>query len=102
VTDTPAANSETPAEAAEPAKEKSTKPFELIAGAKVEYATRTGTVVDVRGNGDAPYDVQIRWKGEKYPVWFLYRALEVAYGQGEFRIVKQGTPSFLSKICPFC
>ena len=88
-------------EAAAPEKPKPTGKFELISGAIVEYGQRKGKAVEVRGNGPEPYDVQIRWDGDKYPEWFLFAALRAAWAEGEFRVVQQGRESLLSKLMPF-
>jgi hypothetical protein len=88
-------------EAAPPEKPKPSGTFNLISGAKIEHGKRSGTVAKVRGNGPEPYEVQIRWEGEKYPEWHLFAALKQAWSQGEFCIVKQGRESLLSKLMPF-
>ena len=79
---------------------KPTAAFELIDGARIEYGTRSGKVTSVRGNGEKPYDVQIRWDGAKYPEWYLFAALRKASEEGEFRVVEQGRVSFLQKLLP--
>jgi hypothetical protein len=74
---------ETPAPAA-PAKRA---PFALRHGARVELGPKKGKVKIVRGTGDVPYDVQIRWDGEKYPEWHVYRTLQLHFDAGRFKIL---------------
>lgn len=76
-----------------PVVEARALPLEKLAlrpGAEVEHANRRGVVREVRGNGDRPYDVQIRWTSEKYPEWHLFAALECAHAQGKFRVLRAG------------
>lgn len=83
------------AEAAAPAASAGGNPshFLLKTGAEVAYGPRAGAVESVRGGSgqaDGAYEVMIRWRGEKYPEWYLYATLKRLHDQGEFKILRQG------------
>jgi len=76
--------------------------FALEPGARVRYGPDTGRVLEVRGGGEEPYEVEIRWDGKKYPEWHLYRSLARRFRGGDFEVLKPGRRSILRRICPFC
>ena len=67
-------------------EEMNRPPFDLKAGARISYGQKQGSVISVRGNGKAPYEVGIRWADEKHPQWMLFASLEMAYEQGTLAI----------------
>lgn len=77
---------EDPAGPETPPEEKK-KPFELRPKAQVRLGHRTGHVKTVRGNRGIPYEVEIRFDGEKYPQWFQYRTLRLHWEKGVFTIL---------------
>mgnify|MGYP004223541329 FL=1 len=63
-------------------EEMNRPPFDLKSGARISYGQKKGSVISIRGNGKAPYEVGIRWAEEKHPQWMLFAALKLAYEQG--------------------
>lgn len=80
------------AEEAVASEEINRPPFALQAGAAVSYGQKKGRVIATRGNGAEPYEVSVRWTGEKHPVWALYRSLKLAYEQGDLLITQRRRP----------
>lgn len=70
------------AEAPGESEEMNRPPFDLKSGARISYGQKKGSVISIRGNGKAPYEVGIRWAEEKHPQWMLFAALKLAYEQG--------------------
>ena len=67
-------------------EEMNRPPFDLKSGARISYGQKKGSVISVRGNGKAPYEVGIRWADEKHPQWMLFASLEMAYEQGTLAV----------------
>ncbi len=67
-------------------EEMNRPPFDLKSGARISYGQKQGSVISIRGNGKAPYEVGIRWADEKHPQWMLFASLEIAYEQGTLAI----------------
>ena len=79
----PAATVQPPAEA--PAAKM--PPLELRRGARLQLGYRLGRVETVRGGGAKPYDVRVRWEGEKYPVWLIHATLERDHARGFLKVL---------------
>lgn len=62
-------------------------PFSLRRGTRLQLGARTGTVEAVRWSGSHPYDVKLRWDGEKYPQFLLHRTLEFSYTSGALKLL---------------
>jgi len=60
-------------------------PLELKKGMRIQIGYRRGTVESVRGGWSKPYDVRVRWDGEKYPQWILHRTLEADHESGKLK-----------------
>jgi len=67
-------------------EEMNRPPFDLKAGVRISYGQKQGSIISVRGNGKAPYEVGIRWTDEKHPQWMLFASLEMAYEQGTLAV----------------
>jgi len=65
----------------------SRKPFSLAPKTRLKLGPRTGQVRTVRGNRDIPYEVEIRFEGEKYPQWFQYHTLRLHWEKGILEIL---------------
>ena len=61
-------------------------PFAIKAGARISYGQKKGSVISVRGNGKAPYEVGVRWAHDKHPEWMLFEMLKLAYEVGNLVI----------------
>src|SRR5438093_1100834 len=62
-------------------------PLVLQRGARIQLGYRQGTVDCVRGGWKKPYDVLVRWEGEKYPQWLLFTTLELEYRKGTLKVL---------------
>lgn len=62
-------------------------PLVLQRGAKIRLGFRTGLVKSVRGGGKKPYEVMVRWDGEKYPQWITFRTLELDHERGRLTLI---------------
>ena len=70
-----AVNEPSPAEA----PEATLPPLTLTAGARIRLGYRSGTVEQVRGRWAWPYDIRIRWDGEKHPQYIVFTSLARDY-----------------------
>jgi len=62
-------------------------PLSLAAGTRIQLDHRRGIVDWVRGNWVKPYDVRVRWDGEKQPEWHIFTTLERDYRQGRLKLL---------------
>ncbi len=58
----------------------------LKPGVRIQLGARKGVVDQVRGTWKKPYDVRVRWDGEKYPVFVTYEILELDYAKGRLKV----------------
>jgi len=65
-------------------------PLRLKKGRRIQHGYRQGTVDYVRGGWSEPYDVRVRWDGEKYPQWIVFKTLELDYKQGKLTLLDGG------------
>jgi hypothetical protein len=59
----------------------------LERGSRIQLGYRQGTVGCVRGGWTKPYDVRVRWDGEKYPQWLIFTTLELDYKKGNLKVL---------------
>ncbi|HZN57164.1 MAG TPA: hypothetical protein VFD71_03735 [Planctomycetota bacterium] len=62
-------------------------PLRLARGAKIQLGRRQGVVEAVRGDWKKPYDVRVRWDGEKYPQYIIFRTLEIDNDSGRLKVL---------------
>ena len=63
------------------------EPLRLKRGTRIRLGHRTGTLEAVRGDWKEPYEVRIRWDGEKYPQYIVFRTLERDHEQGKLKVL---------------
>lgn len=62
-------------------------PLKLKRGCSIQIGARQGTVDQIRGHGKKPYDVRVKWVGEKYPQFITFRTLELDHETGRLKVL---------------
>jgi hypothetical protein len=60
----------------------------LRAGSRIQLGWRKGLVEEVRGGWVRPYEVRLRWEGEKVPLYLVFTTLERDFRAGRLRVLE--------------